>query len=93
MRTGEAMLEGIGSVAEKALPALIELGKQKQQQPIAPMYQPPEQMRYPPGSNPPEGLQQNPNSQPPNTTPSEEDMAKIRDEMYLNPPPSEENKG
>ena len=86
--TGEAMMEGLGNVAEKALPALIELGKQKQQAPIAPPYQPPQEF-YPNQQPIPSQGTPVPKSEIP---PSEEEMAKIRDEMYLNPPPPEEPK-
>ncbi len=86
--TGEAMMESIGTIAEKALPSLIELGKQKRQQPIAPTYQQPQE--FLPSQGQPILSQGTPTPQSPDKVPSETDMAKIRDEMYLNPPPLEE---
>ncbi len=91
--TGEMVMESLGNVAEKVAPALIELGKQKQQQqqvPIAPQYQPPQEFH--PGQEQPIPSQGTPVSQPSDMAPSDREMADIRDEMYLNPPPPEKSK-
>ena len=58
--TGEMLLESLGPVAEKVIPALVEMGQKKQQQPV---YQQPEQMVNPPTLDPPE-LQPQPSQEP-----------------------------
>ena len=79
--TGEMMMENLGNVAEKTLPALIELGKQRQQQQfVQPQLPPPSEQL--PQELPP----QQPNPEQPNPlglTPTEQGISDQMSEMYL----------
>ena len=70
-------------MAEKVIPALVELGKQKQQQP---MYQP---QQLPPMPPPAEQLPPEPQQLSQETsselTPSERQMSKTMSDIYINP--------
>jgi len=79
--TGEMVLESLGGVAEKIAPALIELGKQKQQAPMPQQLPPPAEQL--PQELPPEQPKPEPN--PHGLTPTEQDMSNKYSEMYLNP--------
>ena len=86
--TGEALMEGIGNVAEKALPALLELGKQRQQQNIAPPYQPPQEFYPSQQPIPSQGTHVSRSD----LTPTEQQMSNQMEDMYIKEHPPEEPK-
>ena len=79
---GEMVMESLGNVAEKALPSLIELGKQRQQQQMMHQQIPPPSEQLPQELPP-----QQPNPEQPNPlglTPTEKQMSDQYSDMYLN---------
>ncbi len=78
--TGEMLLETLGPVAEKVIPALVDLGKQKQQQQVhqsQPLPPIPEQL---PPELPPEQPSQETSSE---LTPSEKEMSQTMSDIYI----------
>ncbi len=81
--TGEMIMESLGTVAEKAGPAITEFLKAKREQPPMPHQLPQEPSQEFPQELPPE--QPNPESANPSSelTPSEQQMSDLKSEMYI----------